>query len=239
MTPSILRSSNNSSNDTAFCSQSTTTTTTTTTVLPTISRTTTTISRTTTISFSPVVGVDLGVLHRFDYTKQELKSSWYSRAELRTMKRHNKSSVLLKNNRIVVVDDKDSDCLRGLESKTQRGTQQKRQNKLRVREAVFLEQKRQRGEGIWDMEGMADLCYDATEHCQATAHMLGLRDEYEVKEMMLFQQEETSQKAEADDDESVLKEEKYSTIDPAEYCYKPIVLRLYEPEPKLVSSSAA
>jgi hypothetical protein len=227
MTPSIIFISNNdSSNDTAFCSQPTTTT-----VLPTSTR------RTTTISFSPVVVVAHGGLHRFDYTSQEIESAWYSRVELRTMKRDNKNAGLLLNN-------SSSATLRGLESKTQRGAQQKRQNKKRAREAVFLEQKRQREEGDCDEEGLADLCYEATEHCQATAHMLGLRDEYEVKAMMFLQQEETfQQKVEADDndDESVLKEEKSSTsIDPAGYCYRPIILRvLYEPKRKLVSSSAA
>jgi hypothetical protein len=236
MTPSSILSSSETMNDTA-CSPRTT------------KRRT---PATTGVSFSPVV-VACHILHRFDYTSQEIKSCWYSPVDIRTMKKDNKQLILLLSSSDII-----GDCLRGLEGKTHRGAQQKRQNKLRVREAVIYEQRRQQqiiimngGRGVRDPEAIADACYDATEHCQAMAYMLGLRDEFEVKAMfMLFpqqqqqqqqqQQEETSSQevAEEVEVENVRKEENNSStiiMDPAGYCYKP---RAYERSPFLVSTVA-
>jgi hypothetical protein len=124
-----------------------------------------------TLSFSSTVDVH-EVLHVREFSLDEIRSSWYSNKEIKAMKKRNK--------RIAAQSEKENDandyCLRGLETKTVRGSSQKRQRKSTAREAVFLEQRRQQEQGVEDPEAIAEAYYDCTDYCQATAHMMGLRD---------------------------------------------------------------
>jgi hypothetical protein len=104
-------------------------------------------------------------------------SSWYCKEEIKEIKDSVKDIVA----RMVSGED-DEDCTRGLESRTREGALRKRHNKNDARAAVFFEQEMQQADaGIFDPESIADIYYDYSEHCQASAEMMGLRDEKEAE----------------------------------------------------------
>jgi hypothetical protein len=142
-----------------------------------------------TISFSPDVTIH-EILHLFNYSPEEIKSTWNSRTEILAFKKENKTAV--QNMALLGDDDDDDGCFRGLEGKTPLGVMRKRQNKAHGRWAVLWEQKQQRETGFWDPEAIADAYYDCTEHCQASAQMLGFRDEQDAKEAALMANKENS-----------------------------------------------
>ena len=139
------------------------------------------------VSFFPRVFV-LGTLHRRDYTAAELRRTWYTMHELKTMKRScRKLARDLSNptsnasNNTNNGTDENGDCLRGLEGRTTTGLLRRRVIKSNAREAVFREQRRQREFGILYSGQIADAYFDFTEFPQVTAHMVGLHDQKEAK----------------------------------------------------------
>jgi hypothetical protein len=131
-----------------------------------------------TISFSPDVAIH-DVLHLNNYSTEEIESTWNSRREISAFKKENKN---IAQNLVLPGDGDDDYCFRGLEGKTPRGALRKRQNRVNARSAVLWEQNRQTETGIRDPEAIADAYYDCTDHCQASAQMLGFRDEQDAKE---------------------------------------------------------
>jgi hypothetical protein len=139
-----------------------------------------------TISFSPDAATH-EVLHLYNYSPEEIKSTWNSRSEILAFKKEIKNIV-----QNLDLPGDDDCCFRGLEGKTPRGALRKRQNRVDARSTVLSEQKRQRETGIWDPEAIADAYYDCTDHCQASAQMLGFRDEQDAKEATIMVNKENS-----------------------------------------------
>jgi hypothetical protein len=170
-----------------------------------------------TLSFSSTVDVH-EVLHVGDFSLDEIRSSWYSHKEIKVMKKRSK--------RIATQSEKENDendyCLRGLETKTVRGSSQKRQRKSTARKAVFLEQRRQQEQGLENPEAIAEAYYDCTDYCQATAHMMGLRD------ALMAPNNNTNNKEE---------DERLSGRYPCRH--RPIILQVRRENLRQVSSSAA
>ena len=118
------------------------------------------------------------VLHRNEYSPKEKMSSWYCVEEIKEIKDGVKAIVA----KMMSSDDDDElYCTRGLEARTKEGKLRKRQNKIGARAAAFFEQEAQQAEGISDPEAIADVYYDYSEHCQASAEMMGLRDEKDAE----------------------------------------------------------
>ena len=119
------------------------------------------------------------VLHRYDYTVEEITSTWYDRYELRSQKDTARTEGKLVEQGLLY------EChdvtIRGLESKTTEGTRRKRQNRMHAYSAVFLEVETQQDLGIVDEDAIADAYYNYTEQCQFQAQMIALRDAEEAK----------------------------------------------------------
>mmetsp|Transcript_2860 Transcript_2860/g.4553 ORF Transcript_2860/g.4553 Transcript_2860/m.4553 type:complete len:207 (+) Transcript_2860:368-988(+) len=122
------------------------------------------------------------VLNRHDYTDQELRATWYSRTELRRIKEQVRDEAKLLEAGILTESVDVS--TRGLESKTREGLRRKRENRMNANSAIFFELEGQEENGVVDDEAIADVYYAYSEHCQVTAHMLGMRDSILAKEAL-------------------------------------------------------
>jgi hypothetical protein len=130
------------------------------------------------VSFGSIATVH-DVLHRVDYTLEEVNSAWYDRVELRMMKEATKIEARLLDKGLI--KDDENVTIRGLEGRTRFGAQRKRTNKINAYIAVFMEMEAQFELGICDGEAIADVYYENSEKCQAEAHMLGARDALDVQ----------------------------------------------------------
>jgi hypothetical protein len=128
------------------------------------------------ISFSPEVRI-FNVLHFLDYSAEEKQATWCDGDEITSFKNEAKASAALMISGVVAESESAELCFRGLEARTRDGALRKRHNKIDARAAVFIEQELQQEEGVFDEEAIADVYYDCTQHCRASANMMGLRDE--------------------------------------------------------------
>jgi hypothetical protein len=121
------------------------------------------------------------VLHRYDYTVEEISQTWYNRYDLRSQKDNARSEgKLIERGLLFECHDV---TVRGLESKTTEGTRRKRQNRMHAYSAVFLEVETQQDLGIVDEDAIADAYYNYSEQCQFQAQMIALRDAEEAEKL--------------------------------------------------------
>ena len=117
------------------------------------------------------------VLHINDYSDEEINLTWYDKNEIQMIKAENKAVANMINH----VMENENLCFRGLENRQRAHAIEKRRNKANARALVFLEQEIQKEQGAEDPEALADIYYDATQHCQVAANMMGLRDERDAR----------------------------------------------------------
>jgi hypothetical protein len=121
------------------------------------------------------------VLHRNDYTPEEITSTWFDRVDLRQMKDATKIEARLLEKGVLT--EGDDVTVRGLESRTRHGAQRKRANKMNAYSAVFMELDTQFDLGLYDEDAIADVYYEYSEKCQAEAQTLAARDAKDVQQM--------------------------------------------------------
>jgi hypothetical protein len=126
-----------------------------------------------TVSFHPEVLVHR-TLHRRDCSAVEMRKTYHTTEELKQMKR---------SCRQLAKEEIDQAYLRGLEGRTPSGLLKRRTIKKNARQAVFLEQFRQRELGINDPIRIADAYFEVTELPQVMAEMFGWHDEKEARDL--------------------------------------------------------
>jgi hypothetical protein len=142
------------------------------------STTTAKCSRRRGVTFADSVKV-LDVLHRHDYTVEEISQTWYNPYELRSQKDNARlEGKLIEQGSLFECHDV---TIRGLESKTTEGKRRKRQNRMYAYSAVFLEVETQQDLGILDEDAIADAYYNYSEQCQFQAQMIAFRDAEDAK----------------------------------------------------------
>lgn len=114
------------------------------------------------------------VLSRVDYTIEEMSSTWYDRTDLKQMRTTARSEARLLE--VGLLHESSTTSVRGLEGRTTEGLKRKRRNRADANNAVFDELDNQEEQGIFDDDALADIYFVFSEHCQATAHMMGMRD---------------------------------------------------------------
>jgi hypothetical protein len=114
-----------------------------------------------------------------DYSPEEIQHSWYSKREfkqarevLRTWAKSDKESTASNESLI---------CVRGLEAFEGIGLLKRRKNKLNGLLSVLKEQERQRGLGVWNPSEIAISYSIIAGACLKEAYLLGLSDEFEVR----------------------------------------------------------
>ena len=118
------------------------------------------------------------VLHISDYSPEEIASTWYDRQEMKAIKSDGK--LLLSRVLGGYTPTLSDGSVRGLEAFARERCMEKKQNKINAREAVLCEQSAQREAGVNDPELLADVYFDATEHCQVAAQMMAIRDAFDA-----------------------------------------------------------
>ena len=167
------------------------------------------------VSFLPHVKVHY-VLHIKDFTKDEVKDTYYSKFEVRAMKHQCKEDA----NNISASDyekeeqyismcepepspltDSTSDyaqhcffesqnlesTVRGLENKAGLGSLRKKRHRTQAWLAVFVEQRRQKAQGYSDPDSIADSYFEVSEPCHVVANMVAIRDARDVQSMDLWE----------------------------------------------------
>lgn len=141
------------------------------------------------------------IIHFTEFTTMEKQSTWYSRQELKAIKKDNRDFMRPPFNNLLYFEVQDNTIemqttVRGLECKTLMGALRKRRHKVQAWQTVFFEQQRQNILGYSDPDAVADAYFEITEPCQMAAHMLALRDAREsesifsnLSEPSLFQKE--------------------------------------------------
>lgn len=129
------------------------------------------------VSFGAMVAT-YEVMSRFDYTHEELETSWFDRDAMRRMKENARSEAKLVDSGLLVQAPDVS--IRGLESRTREGMKRKRQRRMNAYAAVFFEIDCQKEEGYFDDDLIADAYFTYSEPCAMTAQMMGKRDEIEA-----------------------------------------------------------
>ena len=138
------------------------------------------------VSFDVMVSVQ-EVMSRVDYTTKEKKACWFDREEMRRIKEDSRSEAKLvdseqtrdrKLNSWIL--DFSGVSIRGLESRTKKGTRRKRQIRMNAYAAVFLEIDFQQQEQFIDEESIADAYFIYSDPCAKTAQMIGRQDEIEA-----------------------------------------------------------
>jgi len=135
------------------------------------------VTRSQRVSFGAIVTIH-EVLNRDDYTREELKASWFDRDDMHRMKENARSEAKLVDSNLLVPSSDVS--VRGLEHRTKEGMKQKRQNRMNAYTAVFIEIDCQQEDGFYDEDLIADAYFAYSEPCAITAQMIGKRDEIEA-----------------------------------------------------------
>lgn len=128
------------------------------------------------VSFFPKACVHQ-VLNRSDYTHKESQATWYSMGQLRAIKRHNRMLAIHLSTKAA-----EDSSMRGLEGRTPEGLVNRKEVKATARNAVMLEQDRQRKWGINNAQTLAQIYSYFSEHSRLQAHMVGLCDQKEATE---------------------------------------------------------
>mmetsp|Transcript_4800 Transcript_4800/g.9821 ORF Transcript_4800/g.9821 Transcript_4800/m.9821 type:complete len:214 (-) Transcript_4800:177-818(-) len=130
------------------------------------------------VSFSPNESIR-GTLHLKDITATELQRAWYTMDEVKSMKRSSRK-LAIELSKTATDDANNTECFRGLEGKTTQGLRRRKMTKATARNAVFLEQCRQRKWGMVDSNRIADEYFECTERSSMAAHIIALRDQEEA-----------------------------------------------------------
>mmetsp|Transcript_16377 Transcript_16377/g.37619 ORF Transcript_16377/g.37619 Transcript_16377/m.37619 type:complete len:185 (-) Transcript_16377:234-788(-) len=133
------------------------------------------------ISFDEVVRIYY-TLHVNDMSDEEFFNTFYQRDDFYAMKVDIVRTVTKVTKGMYEGDD-EIQCSRGLECRTQSGAQERKENKLRSRNKVFLEQKRQEDCGICDPEALRSVYVSETKQCEQSARDLAKADEAEAKKI--------------------------------------------------------
>ena len=132
------------------------------------------------VQFSPRVRALL-VTSVADYTEHEIHACWFSREESIEIRKEAFDTIhrVSINESLLVQDDENSICLRGLEHYTEQGCIERRSNRRRTWNAVFDEQDRQYDAGECDEHRIADIYSKLTARSQLQACVIGLEDSQE------------------------------------------------------------
>jgi hypothetical protein len=114
--------------------------------------------------------------HIDDLSEEEVRDTWYERADYEKMKTSMIPLIrlLMKGE---VVDETDRQTARGLEFRTRKGAIRRQHNKVESISTVLEEQERQvEQSGFVDEERLAEVYMRVNGHCQVEAHQLALGD---------------------------------------------------------------
>jgi hypothetical protein len=150
------------------------------------------------------------IMHRNEYSREEVETSWYTKTEIRDMKRKCKQEAAqvtasdYEKEQMSVCNQQErpltditntkyhyegvESTVRGLESKTEMGSLRKKRHRLQAWSAVFAEQRWQSMQGYSDPETLADVYFDVSEPCHVGANMVGMRDAQLVLSMDQWEQ---------------------------------------------------
>jgi hypothetical protein len=120
------------------------------------------------------------IVHVNDMDESDVHETWFGKQEDEQMKRDTFPVVYKMRNNLKVEETSDEETARGLECQTQQGQSHREKNNKMARDAVLMEQDRQRMVGAPDEELVAQAYYNASNHCQVAAFNLGLRDQQAV-----------------------------------------------------------
>jgi hypothetical protein len=130
------------------------------------------------VCFVPQVAV-YPTLHLDDFSDSEVRSTWYNRDEIVTIKEECAATVTM----ILQAQPLCNDlyCARGLEFRTPWGLQRRQANKRNAIDVVLDEHDRQIDQNIHDAKKLATVYHQVSARCQEAAHKLGLHDERFVR----------------------------------------------------------
>ena len=120
------------------------------------------------------------VLHCKDYTKAELNASFYNQYEISAIRTAMKFAAKALEEGTIQrhdVDDNEQFCIRGLESRTQKGHVQRSNNKKESRRIVLVEQRRQKQSGKFDPSYISYLYKESTRISLLMAQEIAMEDE--------------------------------------------------------------
>ena len=141
------------------------------------------------------------VLHIQEYTKEEMKSTWYNKDDMVCMQSEIKEIVNTYIHEGLRKCLSKYECIRGLECRFPQGSKSRSDNKRASRQAVILEQSKQRHRNEsgtatttkttknatikkhLDENQIALVYMLETRHCQVSAHEIALEDEEQVVQM--------------------------------------------------------
>jgi hypothetical protein len=113
--------------------------------------------------------------HINDFTAQEMRSYWYSQAEIREIRNDLGATLQLIEMEIDVSSSKEF-CARGLEHLSREGARRRSEIKKRGWHAAVAEQELQRSKGICDQQRLADVYFEHVQDSEAAAIVRGLAD---------------------------------------------------------------
>jgi hypothetical protein len=118
-------------------------------------------------------------LHRNNYSRRELKATWYSQHEMNKAVEESRKTIRSMIQGKCIGKHM---CTRGLECQTLSGAIKREQNKAAGYIAVEDEQLRQWANDAYDPQALADEYISSTRHSAAAARDQGGRDRHEVVE---------------------------------------------------------
>ena len=119
--------------------------------------------------------------HRIcDLSKEEQEAVWYTPEDSKIILAMARVTVKMMMNG-EVCDDVDY-CSRGLEGKTLEGSKIRKENKHRLKQAVFAEQEVQFQENVWDPKYLAMVSESMSQKGVREAYIAGLQDAKSVRE---------------------------------------------------------
>ena len=115
-------------------------------------------------------------LHLNDYSEEERKNCWYNGLDIAMIKKNARSIVEVMESADGLKPEDENFCFRGLECQTRARLEEREQIRRQAYDAVFLEQRRQRQEGVTNIQTIST-AYSAWSRFSAiTARLSGLSD---------------------------------------------------------------
>ena len=128
--------------------------------------------------FDPFVEIQ-ETIHRSDFTEEEKEITWYSVEEvsaMRAMAKHEARLVETED----LVESKDG-SIRGLESRTKKGSRKKKILRMNSFAAVFLELDFQKSQDFYDDEAIAEAYFKYSMPSSIMAQRVGKKDETQAR----------------------------------------------------------
>jgi hypothetical protein len=121
--------------------------------------------------------------HIDDFDQDVIRATWYEKSEYDVMK-VGFVATIKKMMRGEHIEENNVSTIRGLEFRTRKGALRRQHNKLSAITAVLDEQDRQFNGGTFDDERLAEVYRSSGSHCQENAHVMAVKDEETMKEIM-------------------------------------------------------